>query len=113
MLIPVFTKAWSGDASIAAFCDTITMGRYDYRYDHAAEPMEPDPGQTIEHAIGDVIIAFEELDDAIAGAISGILNRGDEMGRIVTSQLSFRNKVDMFGALVKHESAQLNPRETD
>ena len=40
------------------------MSRYDYQYDHAAEPMEPDPGQTIEHAIGDVIIAFEELPGA-------------------------------------------------
>jgi hypothetical protein len=88
---------------MAAFSDTTAMGRYDYQYDHAAEPMEPDPQQTIEHAIGDVIIAFEELDEAIAGAISGILNRGDEFGRIVTSQLAFRNKVDMFGALVKHD----------
>jgi hypothetical protein len=88
---------------MAAFSDTTAMGRYDYQYDHAAEPMEPDPQQTIEHAIGDVIIAFEELDEAIAGAISGILNRGEEFGRIVTSQLAFRNKVDMFGALVKHD----------
>ncbi|HVA15271.1 MAG TPA: hypothetical protein VNF99_18625 [Stellaceae bacterium] len=79
------------------------MGRYDYQYDHASEPMEHDPEQTIEHAMGDVIIAFEELDDAIAGAISGILNRGDEVGRIVTAQLSFRNKVDMFGALIKFD----------
>ena len=87
----------------ACFRDTTPMGRYDYKYDHAADPMEPEPGQTIEHAIGDVIIGFEELDDAISFAISGILNRGDDMGRIVTSQLSFRNKVDMFGALVKHD----------
>lgn len=65
--------------------------------------MEPQSGQSIEHAIGDVIIAFEELDDAISFAISGILNRGDEIGRIVTSQLSFRAKVDMFGALVKRD----------
>jgi hypothetical protein len=43
---------------IAVFGDTTTMGRYDYAYDHAADPMEPDPGQTIEHAIGDVIIGF-------------------------------------------------------
>ena len=71
------------------FRDTTAMGRYDYKYDHAADPMEPEPGQLIEHAIGDVIIGFEELDDAISFAISGILNRGDDMGRIVTSQLSF------------------------
>jgi hypothetical protein len=68
--------------SVAFFSDITAMGRYDYHYDHAADPMEPDPGQTIEHAIGDVIIRFEELDDAIAFAISGILNRGDDVGRI-------------------------------
>jgi hypothetical protein len=64
------------DAPMAAFSDTTVMGRYDYQYDHAADPMEPDPGQTIEHAMGDVINAFEELDVAIASAISGILTRG-------------------------------------
>jgi hypothetical protein len=56
------------------------------------QPLEPQSGQTIEHTIGDVIIGFEELDDAISFAISGILNRSDEIGRIVTSQLSFRCK---------------------
>jgi hypothetical protein len=79
------------------------VGRYDYKYDHDSGAMEPEPGHTIEHAIGDVIIGFEELDDTISGAISGILNRGEDIGRIVTSQLSFRSKVDMFGALIKHD----------
>jgi hypothetical protein len=77
------------------------MGRYDYKYDHANDPVEPDEGQTIEHAIGEVIIAFEELDDILSGAIAGILNRGDDIGRIVTAPLSFKLKVDMFGALFK------------
>jgi hypothetical protein len=89
------------------------MGRYDYKYDHAADPMEPEPGQTIEHAIGDVIIGFEELDDAISFAISGILNRGDDMGRIVTSQLSFRNKVRYVWSPGQTRPARLNPREAD
>jgi hypothetical protein len=79
------------------------MGRYDYHYDHDAEPMETNPGETIEHAIGDIIIAFEELDDAVVAAISEIINRGDDVARIITSQLSFHNKVEMFGALVKHD----------
>jgi len=77
------------------------MGRYDYKYDHENDPMEPDEGKTVEHAIGEVIIAFEELDDMVSGAISAILSRGDDIGRVVTAQLSFKTKVDMFGALFK------------
>lgn len=85
------------------FGDTPKMGRYDFQYqpDDSATVFGKD--QTVEHALADVIIAFEDLDDMLTGAISGILGRGEDVGRIVTSQLSFRNKVDMFGALVKFD----------
>lgn len=79
------------------------MGRYDFQYqpDDSATVFGKD--QTVEHAFAEVVIAFEDLDDTLADAISGILSRGEDVGRIVTSQLSFRNKVDMFGALVKFD----------
>ena len=80
--------------------------------------MEPDPEQTIEHAIGDDIIAFEEVDHAIAGAISGILNRGDEFGRIVITKLK-RDQRRIFSLLpfvrsngLGNQRASLSPSRT-
>jgi hypothetical protein len=63
-------------------------------------------GTTIRDALGEVIISFEELDDMLATSISFMLRRGDEVGRIVTAPLSFRAKVDMFGALFKADRPQ-------
>jgi hypothetical protein len=76
------------------------MGRYDYKYDDT-QPPEPINESTIEHSMGDVIIWFEALDDAVSAAIAGILNRGDVIGRVVTTPLSFRLKVEMFSDLFK------------
>jgi hypothetical protein len=82
------------------------MGRYDYSYDHEQNPMEGDEGTSIRDALGEVIISFEELDDMLATSVSFMLRRGDEVGRIVTAPLSFRAKVDMFGALFKADRPQ-------
>jgi hypothetical protein len=76
------------------------MGRYDYKYDDT-QPPEPINESTIEHSMGEVIIWFEALDDAVSAAIAGILNRGDVIGRVVTTPLSFRLKVEMFSNLFK------------
>jgi hypothetical protein len=68
--------------------------------------MENFEGVSVCDALGKVIIAFEQLDEMLATSISFLLRRGDEVGRIVTAQLSFRAKVDMFGALFKAHRPQ-------
>lgn len=80
--------------------ENTAMGRYDYKYDDN-EPLEPIDESTVEHSMGEVIIWFEALDDAVSAAISGIVNRGDTIGRVVTTPLSFRLKVEMFANLFK------------
>jgi hypothetical protein len=82
------------------FSEITAMGRYDYKYDDT-QPLEPIDESTIEHSMGEVIIWFEALDDAVSAAIAGILNRGDVIGRVVTTPLSFRLKVEMFSNLFK------------
>ena len=51
------------------------MSRYDYCYENK-EPLVPVDESTMEHSMGEIIVWFEALDDAISSAISGILNRG-------------------------------------
>ncbi len=59
------------------------------------------PSRDLNAAIGEVVIWFEELDEMLATSISFILRRGDQLGRAVTAPLSFRAKIDLFGALFR------------
>jgi hypothetical protein len=82
----------------------IKMGRFEFR----PGPSQPDCGssKSVLEAIGEVVNSFEKLDDQVATAISFLLRRGEEVGRIVTAGMSFRSKVNLLVVLVAHERAQ-------
>lgn len=63
----------------------------------------PHKETTLAEAVGKTALLFEELDDQISTAISFLLRRGDQVGRIVTCELSFRAKVNLLQALFRNE----------
>ena len=80
------------------------MRRYEFKEsDYSAEPMNGEPPESIPGAIGEVIVSFESLDDQISTAIGFLLRRGDDVGRIVTAEVSFKAKVNLLGSLFRLE----------
>jgi hypothetical protein len=59
-------------------------------------------------AIGQMAIWFSELEDEISKAIVILLNIDANTGKIVTSELSFRNKVHIMSSLVKNAVGKRN-----
>lgn len=60
---------------------------------------------TVARALGSVVIEFEMLDEQIRAAISFLLRRDENIGRIVTAELSFKNKVNLLAALFRQQKA--------
>jgi hypothetical protein len=81
------------------------MGQYDFAYPEPDEspPAFPQEEKTLAHMLGETVLWFEELDDQLSTAISFLLRRGDQVGRIVTCELSFRAKLNLFEALFRNE----------
>jgi hypothetical protein len=46
--------------------------------------------------IGEVIVHFQRIEDAIGQCIAAMVSRERQIGEIVTSELSFRAKVNVF-----------------
>lgn len=63
----------------------------------------PEEEATLAAALGKTVLWFEELDDQISTAVSFLLRRGDDVGRIITCELSFRAKVNLFEVLFRKE----------
>jgi hypothetical protein len=80
------------------------MGRFELK----TGPSSPDCGtsRSVFEAIGEVVNGFEQLDDQVSTAISFLLRRGEQVGRIVTAGLSFRTKVNLLSTLFVHERPQ-------
>ena len=81
------------------------MGWYDFEYPPRDEspPEFPHEETTLPKALGETVLWFEELDNQISTAISFLLRRGEDVGLIVTSELSFRAKVNLLLALFRNE----------
>ncbi|MEP6890380.1 MAG: hypothetical protein ABI955_06760 [Nitrospirota bacterium] len=58
--------------------------------------------------IGEVIVHFQRIEEAISQCIAAMVSRERPIGEIVTSELSFRAKVNVFGALFLHRSRLAN-----
>ena len=71
------------------------FARTSYTYEERVAP------QPFLSAIGQMAVWFAELEDEVSEAIIKLLKVAPDSGRIVTSELSFRNKVYMMSALVK------------
>lgn len=58
--------------------------------------------------IGEVIVHFQCIEEAISQCIAAMVSWERRIGEIVTSELSFRAKVDAFRALFLHRSRLAN-----
>ncbi len=79
------------------------MGRFDFEYPRP-ETQAPDlsfEDTSLAKALGETVVWFEELDEQLCTSISFLLHSGDDVGRIVTAELSFRAKVDLFSSLFR------------
>ncbi len=56
--------------------------------------------------IGRIVLTFSELDSQISRGIIKCLELDETRGRIVTTEISFKNKVYILSSLVKHLSQQ-------
>lgn len=81
------------------------MGQYSFELPERNDlpPEFPDEQTTLAECLGETVRWFEELDDQISTAISFLLQRGDDVGRIVTCELSFKAKVNLLEVLFRHE----------
>jgi hypothetical protein len=81
------------------------MGRYDFRYPDPEEGDDVLPNEvtTLETILGETVIWFEELDEQLSTAISFLLRRGDDVGRVVSAELPFRAKVNLLEALFRQD----------
>ena len=58
--------------------------------------------------IGEVIVHFQRVEEAISQCIAAMVSRERQVGGIVTSELSFRAKVNVFEALFLYRSRLVN-----
>ncbi len=74
----------------------------DFSYSDPAAAPSWDFGNQMAEAIGEVTINFADLEDDVSAAISFLLKRGDDVGRIVTAELSFKGKLNLVAAVFRH-----------
>ena len=77
------------------------MGKYGFEYPDVSEPVFT--STNVPQSIGETIIFFEHLDEQLSAAISFLMGRGDEIGQIITAELSFKAKVNLLATLFGHE----------
>jgi hypothetical protein len=65
--------------------------------------------------LGECIVQFQRIEDAVSICISAMIGRSRQIGRIVTAEMSFRTRVATFGALFQHllKSTTLPPDVVD
>jgi len=74
-----------------------------FKYPDASEELIPGYSYDVRQSLGEVIIWFEDLDEQLSSAITFLLRRDDTVGQIVTAELSFKGKVNLFGVLFNYE----------
>jgi hypothetical protein len=52
--------------------------------------------------LGECIVQFQRIEDALSICISAMIGRNRKVGEIVTSEMSFRARVSVYGALFLH-----------
>ena len=73
----------------------------EFKYSDPSEKGIEGQVSNAREAIGDVTICFADLEDQLSTSISFVLQRGDEVGRIVTAELAFKNKTHLLASLFK------------
>jgi hypothetical protein len=74
----------------------------DFSYSDPSTASSWEFGDHLAEALGTATISFAALDDDVSNAISFLLQRGVEVGRVVTAELSFKNKLHLLGSLFRH-----------
>jgi hypothetical protein len=59
-------------------------------------------------SIGHVVVSYSWLESALSDGIANCLNLNHELGKIVTSEISFGTKVHMLSSLVRHLASKRN-----
>ena len=78
---------------------------YDISIDHEKEYSfkerigEP---EEFEAALGGVVESFSFLEESLCNVISILLEIGNEKAELITSELSFKNLVNLFSSLFKY-----------
>ena len=85
-------------------------------YDDINYPDSSDTGfagdpTTVTEALGEAVISFEQLDEQFSTSIAFLLRRGDTIGQIVTAELSFKAKVNLFVSMFKHAAPETEHSE--
>jgi hypothetical protein len=85
-----------------------------------SEPREyPLPGSTpwynkraraeSERAIGRICMAFQELEEIVSCLIGRLISDDNQLGAIITAELSFRNKLGLLSSLYLYRAATPKP----
>jgi hypothetical protein len=64
-----------------------------------------------EKAIGRICMAFQQLEELVSCLIGRLTSDDNQLGRIITAQLSFRNKVALLCSLYLYRAAVPEPPE--
>jgi len=75
-----------------------------FTYPDASEVPHFGASASVPEALGEVVIAFEVLDEVLSTAISYLLRRTDEVGEAVTAGPTFRAKLDLLVSLFRLEA---------
>jgi len=65
-----------------------------------------------ERAIGRICIAFQELEELVSCLIGLLISDDNQLGTIVTAELSFRNKLGLLYSLYLYRAAVSTPPDT-
>ena len=52
--------------------------------------------------LGECIVQFQRIEDCLSMCISGLIGRTRQIGSIVTTEMSYRTRVSVFGALFQY-----------
>lgn len=72
---------------------------FENNQDSASYAERVGPPEELPAVIGLISINFQHLDDTLSSFITRMTNVEDEIGSIITSELSFRNKQNLFASL--------------
>jgi hypothetical protein len=83
----------------------------DFKYPDASDEGFPGDPTTVAESLGEAVMAFEELDEQLSTSIAFLLRRGDTVGQIMTAEMSFKAKVNLFVVLFMHEAPKTESAE--
>jgi hypothetical protein len=77
---------------------------YEVEFKRTGETFEERAGKgdVFSSAIGRIALNFSDLEDQVSTAIIKLLKLEEKTGDIVTAEMSFKNKLHMMAALVRH-----------